>query len=124
MVRASKAPNQEPITVALRRLLDEHGATLRGVAGRTRELDETGKGMNHTYISAVLNGRESPSPRSLELIARVFDIDPDFFVEYRMGKMREEINPRVVGFDAALRRFVDLSGEDGAKTSPTLSHST
>ena len=105
------------MTVALRRLLDDHGATLRGVAKRTRELDEAGKGMNHTYISAVLNGREIPSPRSLELIARALDIDPEFFIEYRMGKLREAINPRVVGFEAAARRFADLSGESAAALS-------
>jgi len=117
MARVSGPPNQDPVTVALRRLLDEHGATLRGVASRTRELDETGRGMNHTYISAVLNGRESPSPRSLELLARALDIDPEFFIEYRMGKLREAINPRVVGFEAAARRFADLSGESAAALS-------
>ena len=115
MVAAGDAPNQEPITVVLRRLLDERGATLRGIASRTRALDESGRGMNHTYISAVLNGRESPSPRSLELIARALEISPEFFIEYRMGKLREAINPRVVGFEAAARRYADVSGEKLAR---------
>lgn len=114
MVAAGDAPNQEPVTVVLRQLLDERGATLRGIASRTRELDETGKGMNHTYISAVLNGRESPSPRSLELIARALDISPEFFIEYRIEKLREAINPRVVGIEVAARRFADLSGESAS----------
>jgi transcriptional regulator with XRE-family HTH domain len=105
--------DDQPVTVALRRLLEEHGATLRGVAAQTRELDEAGKGVNHTYISGVLSGREIPSLRSLELMARVFKIDPDYFVEYRMGKMREEINPRLVGFDAAFQAFAELEASRG-----------
>lgn len=108
MTRSFKPANDEPVTVALRRLMDERGATLRWVASKARELDETGKGINHTYISGVLTGREIPSPRSLELLARVFDIDPEYFVEYRMGKLRAAINPRVVGFDAAFRAFTEL----------------
>jgi transcriptional regulator with XRE-family HTH domain len=108
VTRSLKPANDEPVTVALRRLMDEHGASLRWVATKARELDEAGKGVNHTYISAVLTGREIPSPRSLGLLARVFDVDPEYFVEYRMGKMRAAINPRIVGFDAAFRAFTEL----------------
>ena len=108
MTRSFKRANDEPVTVALRRLIDERNASLRWVASKARELDEAGKGVNHTYISGVLTGREIPSPRSLELLARVFEIDPEYFVEYRMGKMRAAINPRVVGFDAAFRAFTEL----------------
>ena len=111
MVRASKPVNQEPVPVALRRLFDDHNATLRGVAARTREIDQAGKGINYTYISGLLSGREKPSPRALELLAGVFDVAPEFFIEYRMGKLRGELDPRVVGFDAAKRRFVALTGE-------------
>jgi len=103
--------SHEPVTVALRRLLDENGATLRAVAAKTRESDRAGKGINHTYISAVLSGREKPSPRSLELIARVLNVEPEFFAEYRMWKLRAELDPHQVGFDAAMQRFSELSGE-------------
>lgn len=111
MIRVSPPPNQESAPVALRRLFDDHKATLRGVAARTREIDETGKGINYTYISGLLSGREKPSPRSLELLAGAFDLDPEFFIEYRMGKLRGELDPRVVGFDAAVQRFLALTGE-------------
>lgn len=111
MVRAATAPNREPAPVALRRLFDVHNATLRGVAARTREIDETGKGINYTYISGLMSGREKPSPRALELLAAAFDLDPEFFIEYRMGKLRGELDPRIVGFDAAVERFVALTGE-------------
>ena len=111
MVRASKALNQEPAHVALRRLFDDHKTTLRAVSARTREIDETGKGIDYTYISGLVNGREKPSPRSLELLAGVFELAPEFFIEYRMGKLRGELDPRVVGFDAAKKRFMSLTGE-------------
>jgi transcriptional regulator with XRE-family HTH domain len=111
MVRSSSPLNQDPAPVALRRLFDDHKATLRGVSARTREIDETGKGINYTYISGLISGREKPSPRALELLAGAFDLDPEFFIEYRMGKLRGELDPRVVGFDAAVRRFIALTGE-------------
>jgi transcriptional regulator with XRE-family HTH domain len=111
MVRTLKAPNQEPVTIALRRLFDDHNATLRGIAARTQEIDEAGRGINYTYISGLMSGREKPSPRALELLAGAFDLDPEFFIEYRMNKLRGELDPRVVGFDAAVQRFVTLTGE-------------
>lgn len=101
--------NSRPVTVVLRELLDAQALTLRAVASRTREVDESGKGINHTYISSVLSGRERPSPRSLELIAGVLELEPEFFAEYRMWKLRRELDPAVVGFDSAVQRFQELT---------------
>jgi len=103
--------NQAAVFSSEKRLFQEHGATLRAVSSRTRELDATGKGINHTYISSILSGREIPSPRALELMAGAFNVDPEFFIEYRLYRMRSELDPRRVGFDAAVERFSQLSGE-------------
>lgn len=114
--------NHEPVTVALRRLFDENDASLRTVAARTKELDEAGKGITYTYVAGVLKGRETPSPRSLELLARVFDVEPEFFPEYRLWKMRTALDPRHVGFDAALERLAEISGDPPALADPLPAH--
>jgi hypothetical protein len=111
MVRTSEAPNQEKAPVVLRRLFDEHKTTLRAVSARTREVDETGKGIDYTYISGLVNGREVPSPRALELLAGVFDLAPEFFIEYRIQKLRGELDLRANGSDAAIERYITVTGE-------------
>jgi transcriptional regulator with XRE-family HTH domain len=108
MVVLAVPSNLEPVTVALRRLFDEQNRSLRRVAARTQELDETGQGINYTYISGILSGRETPSPRALALLARAFDLEPEYFIEYRMRKMRDALDPHLVGFDAARASYLAL----------------
>jgi hypothetical protein len=38
----------------------------------------------------------------MELIAASLNIAPDHFAEYRLAKLRRELNGRAVGFQAAL----------------------
>jgi transcriptional regulator with XRE-family HTH domain len=114
--------NREPVTITLRRLFDENHASLRGIAARTRDADEAGKGIHYTYISGVLSGRETPSPRSLELLARVFDVEPELFPEYRLWKMRTALDPRLVGLDAAVEREDELCGEPPTTPDPIPTH--
>jgi transcriptional regulator with XRE-family HTH domain len=63
-------PDLEPITVTLRRLAAAGGLTYRALAHRTHELDSQGRGVTNSYISGLGSGKEQPSARSLELIAR------------------------------------------------------
>ncbi len=105
MVRLSAPVSKERAPVALRRLFDDRKATLKAISARTREIDETGKGINYTYISGLISGREKPSPRSLELLAGAFDLEPEFFIDYRLWKLRGELDPGVVGYDAAIERY-------------------
>jgi transcriptional regulator with XRE-family HTH domain len=105
----SDMTNYEPVTVALKRLFQENATTLRAVSSRTRERDGTSKGINHTYISSILSGREIPSARALELLAGAFNLEPEFFIEYRLHTLRSELDPRRVGFDAAVERFAQLT---------------
>ena len=114
-VKLTPKQSREPITRSLRALMTEHGLSLRALAERTRDVDAAGRGVMHSYIAAILTGRETPSPRSLELIAAACGTEPQHFVEYRMWKLRGEIDPREVGFDAALHRFLELVPEPASQ---------
>lgn len=103
----------EPITVLLRRLATEQGRTYRDLAEQTRSLDKSGRGVTHSYIAGIASGREQPSPRSLELLAQALGVEPDVFAEYRLARLRVELDPKRVGFEAAWKRYVELFSLDG-----------
>jgi transcriptional regulator with XRE-family HTH domain len=105
---APPMPDLEPITVTLRRLTAAAGLTYRALAQRTRELDQRGRGVTHSYIAGLASGKEQPSPRSLELIAHALDVAPEVFGEYRLATLRRQLDPKRSGFDAARKRYLEL----------------
>lgn len=54
--------------------------------------------MNQSSISRYLDGLRKPSLASMEKIAAALEVSPDFFLEYRIEKVREimEQKPEVV----------------------------
>jgi transcriptional regulator with XRE-family HTH domain len=68
--------------------------TFRALAELTRTLDPTGRGVTHAYLCGITSGHEHPSHRSLELIATGLDLDPYYFVEYRLAELWRELNER------------------------------
>ena len=101
--------SDQPITVTLKALMQERGLTYRGLAALTRARDPTGRGVTYAYLCGVSSGREHPSRRSLELIASSLALNPTAFPEYRLALLREELDPKRHGFDAAWRRYVELA---------------
>jgi transcriptional regulator with XRE-family HTH domain len=77
----------KPFGEALRELKDAHGLTYRVLAETTRKLD--GRGMTHAHINMLANGREKPSKRAIELLARACCVQPDYFAEYRLAASRK-----------------------------------
>jgi transcriptional regulator with XRE-family HTH domain len=66
--------------------------------------------VTHSYIAGLASGKEHPSPRSLELLAGALDVAPEEFAEYRLAKLRHELDPKRAGFEAARRRYLELVG--------------
>jgi transcriptional regulator with XRE-family HTH domain len=106
----SQTLNSDPITITLKRLMDELGLTYRRLAELTRSVDPAGRGVTYTYLSGLTSGREYPSRRSMELVAASLGIEPGHFAEYRLATLRRELNGRDVGFDAAWQRYRELIG--------------
>jgi hypothetical protein len=87
----------------------ERGLTVRAFAELTQAHDADRRGVTYTYLCALTSGREHPSHRSLEVIAATLDLDPGYFPEYRLAQLRDQLNPKRVGFHAAWRRYLELA---------------
>ncbi len=106
---ANSAHTDEPITAALKPLMRERQLTFRALAELTQTHDTGGRGVTYAYLCALTSGREYPSRRSLELIAASLGIEPWYFPEYRLAELRDQLDPRRAGFNAAWRRYLELA---------------
>lgn len=104
------AQTDQPITIALKPLMHERRLSFRALADLTRAQDPDQRGVTYAYLCALTSGREYPSRRSLELIAASLGIQPNYFPEYRLAQLRDQLNPKRAGFDAAWQRYLELAG--------------
>lgn len=102
--------SEQPLPTALRELMADAGLSFRALSARTRRHDPTAGGLTHGHLGQLAGGHQHPSQRALQLIAASFDIDPEYFVEYRLARLRHDLDERAVGYEHALRtlqRFDD-----------------
>lgn len=90
--------------------LRDRWLTYRALASLTRERDPEGRGVTYAYLCGLASGREYPSRRALELIAACLELPPMHFAEYRLAELQGELDARRVGFQAAWRRYSELTG--------------
>ena len=105
-----------PLSETLPALMREHGISYRALAAQTRLLDRTGDGLSHSHLVNLAAGRELPSRRALELLARAFQLPPAYFAEYRLAELRRQLDERAVGFAAAYRTYERLSRSRGLRS--------
>jgi transcriptional regulator with XRE-family HTH domain len=104
-----RAESDKAFGTALRWLMRERGMTFRGLAEATRALN--GKGMTHAHLNMLATGREKPSRRAMELIARACEVTPQYFAEYRLAEAMRELDPAEVGLEQALANLNARLGE-------------
>jgi transcriptional regulator with XRE-family HTH domain len=101
-----------PFGEALRGLKEARGLTYLELADRTRRLD--GTGLTAQYLNLMVIGRKNPSMRTMRLIARTCDVQPDYFAEYRLAQGRDGQPPNRHGdprkFGEALRALKEAQG--------------
>lgn len=84
---------------ALTELLTKHEISRRELSRRMQRRFGTG---SNTTISFLENGQlETVSAEYFEQMASVLNVDPSVFTEYRMVRLRDQLNPTKVGFNAA-----------------------
>ncbi|MGH2946557.1 MAG: helix-turn-helix domain-containing protein [Solirubrobacteraceae bacterium] len=106
---APLAPSDRPLAHTLAALMTERQLSYRALSERTRRVDPVGDRLTHGHLANLIAGRARPSPRALELIAHALDLEPAYFAEYRLAELRDQLDERRVGFDAALRRYRTLT---------------
>ena len=72
-------------------------------------LDPRGNGLSYSHIANLAAGRELPSRRALELLARAFELPASYFAEYRLAELRRQLDEREVGFATAYRTYQTIS---------------
>lgn len=86
------------------------GLSFRQLERRTKDLDDTGRGLSSAYLVQLLNGNEHPVPRNITLTAQALEMEPEAFVEYRLHQIRDAFDERV-SFERAVRNL-DALGDD------------
>jgi transcriptional regulator with XRE-family HTH domain len=87
----------------------ERQLSYRALSECTRRVDAAGHGLTHGHVANLIAGRARPSRRALELIAHALELEPDHFAEYRLAELRDQLDERHVGFDAAYHRYQALT---------------
>ena len=90
-------------------LMRERSLSYRALAAQTQSLDHAGTGLSYSHIANLAAGRELPSRRALELLARAFGFPVSYFAEYRLAEFRRQLDEREVGFATAYRTYQNLS---------------
>jgi hypothetical protein len=103
-----RAHSDKPITATVKPLMRDRQLTFRALATLTQAHDADGHGVTYAYLCGLTSGREYPSRRTLELIAASLSLEPAYFPEYRLAELRDELDARRTGFEAAWRRYLEL----------------
>jgi transcriptional regulator with XRE-family HTH domain len=99
---AGKEPNPvEPFPDRVKRLAAERGMSVAKLSYLAYDPDA--KGTNPDTLRSVMAGRRRVTPALIEALARVLDVEPTEFPEYRLADVRRRLDEREVGLDEALR---------------------
>lgn len=93
----------KPFPVALRAQMDARDWSVRNLVAALRK-DHDGWGSTGN-VSAWLTGDLQPAMDRMERIARTLRIDPEYFAEYRLAKVRRQLTPEEVGLAKALKNL-------------------
>jgi transcriptional regulator with XRE-family HTH domain len=91
----------KPFPKALDELLREHEMSQRELIRQTRKHGWGSSG----HISFIMRDEIAPSDRAIETIAKALGVPPEHFVEYRLARARDQLDPSVVGFRTAVRNL-------------------
>ena len=96
--------SRRPFSRTLTTLMQKQDIGVRELSRATRA--RAGWGAPNT-ISLLMRGDIPPTIEGMEIIAGVLGISPDYFAEYRMAVRRRALDPKRVGFRAALAALDD-----------------
>ena len=71
--------SNKSFNLALKEIIEKNKIKLRGLARKTN--------LNYTYFSKLKNREKHPPIGTIEIIANGLDINPEYFLEYRIYKI-------------------------------------
>lgn len=93
----------KPFPEALQHLLEQRGISTRQLSERSHAVND-GWG-SQSMISLYLTGKQPPTPKAIERLARALDVEPEVFAEYRLSLARAQLDPDQVGLKLALNNL-------------------
>jgi transcriptional regulator with XRE-family HTH domain len=76
--------SREPFGPTVERLMVDSGVTYREAAART--------GVSAGYLNHLVHGnRPVPSDERIETIAKALDVEPEYFLDYRLRRVAERL---------------------------------
>lgn len=93
-----------PFAVRLDELRRAQRLTFRALEARLQACAKPGeRPMTNSHLAGLTTGRLRPTPRVVELTARVFGLAPQSFIEWRLWQVQELFDPeRTDGLEAAV----------------------
>lgn len=95
----------KPIGFSINKLLRKNNLSYQDLSDKT--------GVSKPYLAEIITKNRVPSKEKIEKIAKVFELDPFYFREYRLILLNEHIekNPHLLAYDnyEDLKQSVDLS---------------
>jgi transcriptional regulator with XRE-family HTH domain len=97
-----------PFGERLRAMRRAKGVSLENFAFEVRRYAKNAGG-TFSHIGKLERGLLYPTPEMLEAIAKALEVEPEVFPEYRLAKLRELFDERIVTLDEAMENARELS---------------
>lgn len=98
MPRRKRRFSEEAFGPTVAKLMDEKGATYRGLGGETR--------LSAGYLNHLVHGnRPVPSDDVVERLASALDVEPEHFLEYRIRRITTKLERMPDLVDRLYRRL-------------------
>jgi transcriptional regulator with XRE-family HTH domain len=119
-------PTPEPFPKRLKTLASEKGLSVAQVGYKAFDLDV--RGTNPNTLNKVMQGKTRLNDALARAVATVLGVPPETFTEYRLSRLRHDLDEAAVGFDdaaaklalieAALRQDMTEAAEERAGRGP------
>jgi hypothetical protein len=94
-----------PFAVALRELVVEHDYVTRNGTPNWSAFAAQLEGIHYETLRRTVAGKQQPSPRLIEECARLLQVRPEYFLEYRIYLAQRDFDPRTVGLDRVVQNL-------------------
>ena len=95
------ASSPKPFGRLLAELVIESGYVRKNHSPNWVEFAKRVEGVGYETLRKALSGERPPSTALMERVARVLNVEPSMFIEYRLTQALRELDPREVGWTRA-----------------------
>jgi transcriptional regulator with XRE-family HTH domain len=106
----------KPFGRLLAELVIESGYVRKNHSPNWVEFAKRVEGVGYETLRKALSGERAPSPVLIERVARVLNVEPSMFIEYRFTQAHRELDPREVGWTRAVDALASWEAFRGSRS--------